>query len=46
MKGFAVKLFKKVSIKKILAFIDEQLKIINESQKLNFKRYDILNNFK
>ena len=33
----------KVTIKKMLAFIDEQVEIINESQKLNFKRYDILN---
>ena len=33
----------KVTKGKILEYIDEQVKIINESQKLNFKRYKVLN---
>ena len=32
----------KVTKEKILAFLDEQIEIINESQKLNFKRWDVL----
>ena len=32
----------KVTVEKILKFIDEEAEIIYESQKLNFKRYDIL----
>ena len=33
----------KVTKEKILSFLDEQIELINESQKLNFKRWDILN---
>ena len=33
----------KVTKEKILKFIDEEVEIINESQKLNFKRWDVLN---
>ena len=33
----------KVTIEKILAYVDEQIEIINDSQKLNFKRWDVLN---
>ena len=33
----------KVTKSKLLAYVDEQVEIINESQKLNFKRWDILN---
>ncbi len=33
----------KVTKEKILNYVDEQVKIINDSQKLNFKRWDVLN---
>ena len=33
----------KVTKEKILEYVDEHVEIINESQKLNFKRWDVLN---
>ena len=33
----------KVTKEKILNYVDEQVEIINDSQKLNFKRWDVLN---
>ena len=32
----------KVTLEKILAYVEEQIEVINDSQKLNFKRWDIL----
>ena len=32
----------KVTLEKILAYVEEQIEVINDSQKLNFKRWDVL----